>query len=231
MMLPPARVSPVTDARPCILLGAGGHARVLLALARAAGIPLRGVCDPALASQGIRAWQGTEVLGDDDILHTLPPEEVRLINGIGPVLQSRTRETIFKRLRDRGHDFPVLIHPRAWIADDVILGQGVQIMAGAIVQPGCHIGDNTVINTGSIIDHDCRIAAQVHIAPGAALCGGVTVSEGAFIGSGATVIQQIHVGAGSIVGAGTTLVRDLADNTRAISAVVRTNCLKGGNIL
>jgi len=224
-MLHQARACPLTDNRPCVLLGAGGHAKVLLALIRALTLPIRGVCDPALAQQGICTWRGIEVLGDDTALARLSPQEVRLINCLGPILQVRTRERIFTTLRAQGYDFPALVHPQAWVSEEVFLGTGVQIMAGVIIQPDSHIGDNTVVNTGARIDHDCRIGAHVHIAPGATLCGGVKVEDRAFIGSGATIIQQVAIGVDSVVGAGTTVVRDLSDNTQVIGAPIRTNRL------
>lgn len=206
---------------PLILLGAGGHAKVLLALAQEAGLVVEGVCDPALAEAGTRAWRGIPVLGGDEALAGIDPREVGLIHGIGQLVGQDTRHRLFERLRGMGFAFPTLIHPTAWVAPTTHLEQGVQIMAGAIVQPDCWIGENTIINTRASIDHDCRIGKAVHIAPGATLCGGVQVGDHTFVGSGATLIQEIQVGPSAVVGAGVTLVRDLAAQARTLGAPVR----------
>ena len=71
-----------TTARPLVLLGTGGHAQVLAALARAAGQPVLGVCDPTLAASGISRWEDLDVLGDDSALERLPPDRVALVLGI-----------------------------------------------------------------------------------------------------------------------------------------------------
>jgi sugar O-acyltransferase (sialic acid O-acetyltransferase NeuD family) len=210
-----------TDMRPLVLLGAGGHARVLAALLRAAGHQVLGVCDPKLTAAGICRWADLDVLGGDGALDQLPPERVALVLGIGQLVTGNLRERLFATWRTRGYDFPALVHPSAWIAPGVVLGDGVQVMAGVVIQPGCAIGENSIVNTRAGVDHDCRIGRDVHVAPGATLCGTVTVEDGAFIGAGATVIQGLRVGARAVVGAGVTLVQDLTPKTIIIGAANR----------
>ena len=199
----------ITQSQSLVMIGAGGHAKVLHALALAAGHSILGVCDPQLLQQGHAHWRGVPVLGGDDALEQFDPSAVGLINGIGQLVGSHTRQDIFTRLRQAGFNFPALVHPSAWVAPTAKLAQGVQVMAGAVVQPDCCIGENTIINTHASVDHDCIIGANVHMAPGATLCGGVCVHDLAFIGSGSTVIQGLIVGAGAVVGAGVTLTRNL----------------------
>lgn len=210
-----------TATRPLVLLGAGGHARVLAALARAVGHPVLGVCDPTLAASAVSRWEGLDVLGDDGALDRLPPNRTALMLGIGQLATGNLRERLYSAWRARGYDFPALIHPTAWVAPGVVLGDGVQVMAGAVIQPGCEIGANSIVNTRAGVDHDCRIGRDVHVAPGATLCGTVTVEDGAFIGAGATVIQGLRIGARSVVGAGVTLVRELAPATTVLGAANR----------
>lgn len=207
--------------RPLVLLGAGGHARVLTALARAVGYQVLGVCDPALAANAVSSWEELDVLGDDGALDRLEPDRVALMLGIGQLATGTLRERLFALWRARGYEFPALVHPAAWVAPGVMLGDGVQVMAGAVIQPGCEIGENSIVNTRAGVDHDCRIGRNVHVAPGATLCGSVTVEDDTFIGAGATVIQGVRVGKNAMVGAGVTLVRDLIQNATIIGATNR----------
>ena len=207
--------------RPLVLLGAGGHARVLAALVRAAGHPVLGVCDPTLAADGISRWADLDVLGDDGALELLPPDRVALVLGIGQLATGNLRERVYAAWRARGYDFPALVHPSAWLAPGVVLGDGVQVMAGAVIQPGCTIGENSIINTRASVDHDCVIGRNVHVAPGSTLCGSVRVDNCAFIGAGATVIQGLRVGARAVVGAGVTRVQDLTPTAIIFGAANR----------
>lgn len=168
-----------------------------------------GVCDPRLASQGETTWRGLPVLGGDEALSGIDPASVGLVNGIGQLVGSQVRRDLDERLSAAGFMFSALVHPASWVASSATLAYGVQVMAGAIIQPDSRIDRNVIINTRASVDHDCTIGQHVHIAPGATLCGGVQVGDGAFIGAGAVIIQGIRVGAGSVVGAGVTLTRDL----------------------
>ena len=195
--------------KPLVLIGAGGHAKVVLALAVARGRKIIGVCDPVLVRDGVSVWNGIPVLGDDNALSQLDCSTFELINGIGQLVGSPLRRRIFERFSGAGHHFAILIHPAAWVAPGVKLAEGVQIMAGAIIQPGVLIGENTVINTKASIDHDCIVGAHVHVAPGATLCGNVELEQDVFVGAGAVLIQGLCVGHDAIVGAGVTLTRNL----------------------
>ncbi len=205
---------------PVVLLGAGGHGKVLLALLHALGREIRGVCDPQLAGK-VESWNGVPVLGGDEVLDSLDPHDVGLVNGIGQVVGSSRRAQVFASLKARGFGFPVLVHPSAWVAPDVNLGEGVQVMAGAIVQPGVTIEANSVVNSRASIDHDCIIGPDVHVAPGAVLCGGVRLAAGVFVGAGATIVQGLSIGEKAVVGAGATVVRDLSGGDLIIGSPAR----------
>lgn len=194
--------------QPLILLGAGGHAKVLLSAARAANMNVTGVCDPVLAKQGLSHWRGLPVIGNDDELSRYNPESVALINGVGHLPRSCNRQSLFERFKEMGFSFPPIKHPTAWLDASVQISEGVQIMAGVIVQADSLIGPNSIINTGAHVDHDCAIGAHVHIAPGATLCGNVAVKNQAFIGAGATLIQGITISEKTIIGAGITVTHD-----------------------
>lgn len=208
--------------RPIILLGAGGHAKVLLSLLKLLNYPVMGVCAPELVESGITCWRGVRVLGDDSCIRNYTPQEVALVNGIGQGVASSARSQIFKNFKNSGYFFPCLVHPAAYLDPTANLGEGVQIMAGAIIQPDVTIGANSIINTGASIDHDCSLSMDVHIAPGAILCGNIIIEESVFIGSGAVLGQGLKIGKGSVIGAGVSLVRDLPDNSKVYPAATRT---------
>lgn len=195
--------------QPLILLGAGGHAKVVLSVALLARFEVVGVCDPLLEQQGITKWRGIPVLGGDDRLSQLDCRHYGLLNGVGQLPDRNLRQMVYLKAKKLGFYFPVILHPQAWVDGSAQLAEGAQVMAGAMIQPDCLVGENTIINTRSSIDHDCHIGNHVHVAPGATLCGTVTVQDGAFIGAGATIIQGLTIPSGSLVRAGSVLIRDL----------------------
>ncbi|MGE5607178.1 MAG: acetyltransferase [Bacteroidota bacterium] len=191
---------------PVIVLGAGGHAKVLIDILRLRNISILGVvCPKSNDEYGLNIpW-----LGEDEILVNYLNQSIRLVNGIGSVKATLKRREIFEKYKKLGFNFSSVIHPSAVIAADVKLGEGVQIMAGAVLQTGSQIGENTIINTKVSVDHDCIIGAHVHLSPGVTLSGNVYIGNGTHVGTGANIIQGIKIGEGSLVGAGGLVIRDV----------------------
>ena len=206
------------DALPIIVLGAGGHAKVLVDALRLRHANIIGLVTPDTGSLSI---YGLPMLGTDHVVDSYPAPSVRLVNGIGSILQPVKRREVFERFKAKGYLFESVIHPSAIIARDVELGEGVQIMAGAVIQAGSRIGANSIVNTRVAVDHDCRIGAHVHLAPGVTLCGNVGVEETVHVGSGATVIQGIKIGYDAMVGAGALVIRDVPARARVAGVPAR----------
>jgi UDP-perosamine 4-acetyltransferase len=191
-----------------IVVGAGGHARVVIDALQRAGTEILFATDADPAKHG-QTMLGVRVAGGDEAIAAQVPGRVQLALGVGTVGHDRGRRAVAERLAALGHEFATVVHPSAVVASDVRVLEGAQIMAGAVVQTGTQIGRHAIINTGACVDHDCRVGDHAHVAPGATLSGGVDVGDGAFVGAGACVIQSVRVGAGSVVAAGAVVVRDV----------------------
>jgi len=201
--------------RPLIIIGAGGHAKVVLDTALSLGYEVLGLADANTETHG-NSILDTSVAGDDEWVETYLPETVMLGNGIGSIDDTEARQRIYSGFRAKGYKFATLVHPSAMIGRDVELGNGTVVMAGAVIQPGCRIGDNVIINTGARVDHDSRVGDHSHIAPGAVLSGSVQIGENAHIGTGATIVQSITIGDDSLVAAGAVVVKNAPRNSKII---------------
>ena len=193
---------------PILIIGAGGHGRVVADTLRAAGRFILGFLDASPAAAG-RLIDGLKVLGGDDLLGAFVPASVRLANGVGSVTAVDVRRRIYEEMVAAGYTFDVVRHPSAVISLSAVLGAGVQVMAGAILQPGVTLGDNTIVNTGVLVDHDCCIGRHCHLAPGAVLSGGVAVGDGCHIGTAAAVRQGVRIGDAAFIAAGAMIVNDV----------------------
>lgn len=195
---------------PVVVLGAGGHAKVVVDALLASGVRVVACLDRAP-----ERWEtsvlGVPVVGGDDRLPSLGGTDLLLANGVGSVGGVAARRDVFERFKRSGYTFVTVRHPSAIVGADVQLGEGVQLMAGSVVQPGCALGADTIVNTAASVDHDCRLGAHVHVAPGATLAGEVTVEEGTHIGLGASVRQCVRIGRNCVVAAGAVVIDDVAD--------------------
>lgn len=196
------------------VIGAGGHAKVVLATALAQGWSRDAVhlVDDSPAAQG-RVLLGQMVEGTSAPVLSDPGALAVLAIGANA---ARARLAAQARCR-----FATLVHPAATVHESVRLGAGTVVFAGAVIQPDATLGEHVILNTGASIDHDCHIGDVVHLAPGTRLAGGVRIGAGSFVGIGAVVLPGVGLGRDVTVGAGAAVIRDLPDGVTAVGVPAR----------
>lgn len=192
--------------RPLMIVGYGGHGRVVADIAKASGVPVGGILDddPAAAGADLRIGGSTR----SEI-----PRHVATHRYVVAIGATATRREFAEMILAAGGELATLIHPTAIIAPDVTIGVGTVVMAGAIVNIGTRIGQFAVVNTGAILDHDNTVEDNVHISPGCSLAGTVTCRRDVFIGTGASIIPHVVIGEGAIVAAGATVTKPVRPYT------------------
>lgn len=200
--------------RPVVLLGGGGHARVLADCLALCGRAALGFTanepHPDLAP-------GVTWLGGDDILAAHAPTDVELVNAIGSTRDTTRRRELHDAFSSKSYAFATVIHPAAVVARlGTQIAAGCQILAGAVVGPHARLAENVLVNTRAVVEHDCVVGAHSHIASGAILCGGCKIGEGVHVGAGATVIQGVTLGDGVVVAAGAVVTRDVSAHTLVV---------------
>ncbi|PAQ13673.1 sugar acetyltransferase [Bacillaceae bacterium SAOS 7] len=195
------------EKRPIIIVGNGGHAKVLTEILLLNNENIIGFTTPKKEENPF----GLKYLGDDSIIFNHSPSDILLVNGIGSTYSTAVRKIIYQTFSSAGYMFAQVIHPSALVSAYSCLGEGVQIMARAVIQPFAQIADNTIVNTVASIDHDCVIGAHCHIAPGSILSGTVQVGHETHIGTGTTIIQGVKIGSQVLIGAGSLVLKDIED--------------------
>ncbi len=191
-----------------IVIGGGGHARVLIDCLKLLNLPIIG-CVDARKNSGDIVLDNINIIGDDTILDNYNPSDVLLVNGIGSVKDTKLRTDIYKKFKEKGFNFASLIHPAAFVSSYAQIKEGSVILAGAIICTNTYIGENVIINTKASIDHDCSIGSHSHIAPGVTLSGGVNVGMGSHLGTGSCIIQNCTIAEKILVGAGEVIKQDI----------------------
>lgn len=198
-----------------IILGAGGHGKVVLDILLAAGEhTVVGFLDADRSLAGSTVCD-VPVLGPMNLLPKLKQQR-KITGGIIAIGDNRIRRSCAAVFEEHGVELIRAIHPSATISPTAVLGQNVVVAAGAIVCVDARIGDSAIINTSAVIDHEAEIGQAAHIAPGALIAGRVQIGAGAFVGLGAKIIQCLRVGEDSTVGAGAVVIRDIPANSTAV---------------
>ena len=185
-----------------IIIGAGGHGKVIADIVLSSGQNLLGFLDDGKAGQ---TCAGFPVLGKHEDYVNYPHAEFVIAVGNAAVRQRIAEEM-------SGVRWHTAIHPTAVISRlDVTIGEGTVVMANAVINPGASIGRHCIVNTAAVVEHDNKIEDYVHISVGAKLAGTVTLGKSTWVGIGATVSNNTTICGGCMIGAGAVVVKDILE--------------------
>jgi sugar O-acyltransferase (sialic acid O-acetyltransferase NeuD family) len=204
-----------------IIIGAGGHGKVVLDILREAGEhrPI-GFLDADASLVGTQIG-GLPVLGPVNQVHKLKQQH-KAAGAIIAIGDNRVRASYASLVQEQGLELINAIHPRATVSRSATIGRNVVICAHAVVCAEAKVGDSCIINTGAIVDHECEIEPAAHICPGVALAGRVRVGKQAFVGTGARVIPCLRIGDNATIGAGAVVIRDVPARITVVGVPART---------
>jgi sugar O-acyltransferase (sialic acid O-acetyltransferase NeuD family) len=193
-----------------VILGAGGHGRALIELARdLPGIELAGLVD---AAPHAREMLGLPILGDEQALPGLLAAGTRL--ACVAIGDAAARLAAAARLEALGFTLQPLVHPSAILARSARIGPGAVVLPRAVLGALAEVGRLAIVNTGAILEHDTVVGEAAHIGPGAVLAGGVRVGARSLVGAGAACRPHATIGADAVVGTGAAVIADIPDGAR-----------------
>lgn len=192
-----------------ILIGAGGHSRVVIDSFKAKndGEEINGVIDINYeTNKENELILGVPVIGGLGMIKEMIEDELELFCSIG---DNNLRSQIFRRLKQDGHRFISIIHPTAVISKSAEIQEGVYVGAMCNIGPKAKIGRCAIVNTGANVEHESVIGDFAQIAPAAVVCGRANIGSSSFIGANATVLEKLSIGNNCVVGAGSVLIRSV----------------------
>ena len=193
--------------KPLIIIGAGGHGRVVVEAARAAGEVIeRVISEVKLSEDALQAQRGR--LFQPDLI-----QNHRFVIAIG---NQQTRRQLAQRILCEGGELATVVHPAAWVSPSARVGAGTVVIGAAIVNANASLGGFSILNTSCSVDHDCTLADGTQICPGARLAGGVSCGDDVFVGTGAVVLPGLTLGEGVTVGAGAVVLSDVAPHLTVV---------------
>ena len=185
-----------------VLIGGGGHAKVVIDCIRACGDIAVGILDDGISV-------GTEILGVPVIGRIAQYPQYTGHSFLIAIGNNAVRRRIAETVKVKWH---TLVHPLAFVSPHASIGEGSVVFPHAVVNAGASVGAHCILNTGSITEHDNRLADFVHISPRTALGGSVSVGAETHIGIGAVVRNNIDICGGCVIGAGAVVVKNITES-------------------
>lgn len=169
-----------------IIIGAGGHGRVVADTVKRGGVyeQIAFLDDVAPA----KSFPYTYLGKIEEFTQYADTYDVFVAIG-----NNQIRRKITEKLKKNSAKFATIIDPSAIIGSDVSAGAGSVILSRAVVNTGSRIGEGVIINTASVLDHDCKVGDFCHIAVGGCLGGAVHVGDNTWIDAGVAVKTHVHI--------------------------------------
>lgn len=175
--------------RSLLILGAGGHGKVVLDVAESMK------CYETIHFLDDGKEVGEEVLGHKVVgkiseCHLHSKDYTDAIVALG---SNEIRLELTKKLKDLGYHVPTLVHPTSVVSQYADIKEGTVIMPQSVINADAKIGKACIINTGAIVEHDCIVGDGSHIAYRAVLGGGAKVGCEVLVDIGAMVGRNIEI--------------------------------------
>ena len=194
-----------------IIVGAGGHAKTCLEVAESSKkFKIIGFIDNKMKFDEI--FSKLKIFNDRS-LNTILKITKNIHIGVGQIKSAKLRIKLFKKYKNKGFCFPVLIHADAYVSKYSSVGEGTLVGINCIINANCKIGCNTIINNKSLIEHDTTIGDNCHISTGTIINGNCTVGDNTFIGSGSIIHNNISIGKNCVVASGSIIKKNLKAGT------------------
>ncbi|MCL0032929.1 acetyltransferase [Peptococcaceae bacterium] len=199
-----------------LIVGAGGHGRVVLDTALEIGKWEKiAFLDDYKTDSNI---YGCAVIGKLNQAKEFLNEYSDVVVAFG---DNFMRVQLLKCFMELGFNLPVVKHPQAFISKNAEVESGTVIFAQAVVNVGAKVGFGCIINSASVVEHDCILGDGVHLSPGVRLGGEVRIGKYSWIGIGASVIHRIAIGESVIIGGGAAVISDVEDYVTAVGVPAR----------
>lgn len=199
-----------------LIVGGGGHCKVIIEVFRAMGREPAGILDPHTKESHVL---GVAVLGGDDQIERL--FEMGYRHAHVAIGLNSLRRRLGTKLKHLGFELARALHPSAIVSPSAEVDEGVAVLPNAVIHTNAHVSGLAIINTGAIVEHDCFIGVAAHVAPRSVMGGGVVIEDEVLFGIGAVARPLCRVGARAIVGAGAVVIGAVEPDSVVVGAPAR----------
>lgn len=164
--------------RKLLIIGAGGHGKVVAEVAQDCGYEEIAFLDD----------NSPDAIGKTDEIECFVEQYKEAFIGIG---NNELRQNMLKRLKQAGYHIPMLVHPTAYVSKTAKIGAGTVVEPKAIVNTETVIGMGCIISVGAIVDHNVVLKDCVHVNAGAIVNAGAVVENRQKLESGEVILGYV----------------------------------------
>lgn len=158
-----------------------------------------------------KEFYGLPVLDIEEATIKYPPSNYRGFVAASSTKLNRVRKNLYLRVKALGYEMVSYISSKAFVWQNVKLGDNCFILEDNTLQPFTEVGDNVVMWSGNHLGHRSVIKDHCFIASHCVISGFCEIGAHTFMGVNATLENDVKIGEDNFIGAG-ALIRKNTDN-------------------
>lgn len=154
---------------------------------------------------------GKPVIPFEEVEEKFPTDEYVMHIALTYSKLNRIREQKYIQAKKKGYELVNYISSKAFVWQNVEMGDNVFIFEDNTIQPFVKIGSNNVFWSGNHIGHHSVIADHSFISSHVVISGFCEIGNNCFLGVNSTIGNNVRVGKDCLIGASATLVKSCGD--------------------
>lgn len=154
---------------------------------------------------------GIPVVAYEDMLTLYDPKEYAFFAAPVYTQLNRLRERFYLQCKEWGYEPLTYISPRAFVWENVQIGENTFVFENNTVQYNAKLGNNVILWSGNHIGHSAIIEDNCFISSQVVVSGYTKIGANSFLGVNSTLGNNIELPKDSILAAGAVLTKTLND--------------------
>jgi len=159
-----------------------------------------------------QSYKNLPIVDFEDIHSSFSPKNHFIYVAISFNQFNRLRTRFYNASKDRGYSIASYISSKAFVWQNVVIGENCFIFENNTVQPFVNVGNNVTLWSGNHIGHHSKISDNCFISSEVVVSGFCEVGKNCFIGVNSTIADNVKIGEDNWIGPGLTILKDTENN-------------------
>ncbi len=157
-------------------------------------------------------FNGLPLISLDEVVVRFNVNEYHVFVAMGSGHLNRDRASVYGRMKELGYKFASYVSSRAFVWQNVEIGENCLVLEHNTVQPFTKIGNNVVLWSGNHIGHRTVIEDHCFITSHVVISGFCRIGAYSFIGVNAAFADNLEIGQNNFIAMGAVISKNTDDN-------------------
>lgn len=152
------------------------------------------------------------IINLEELEKKYPPTNYYAFVAISSGKLNRDRIKIYNLVKNKGYTLASYVSSRAFVWQNVQIGDNCFILENNTLQPFVEIGNNVTLFGGNFIGHSSKVCNNCFLSLHVVVAGFCTIGNNSFLGVNSSIADTVNVAKDNFIGMGTIINKDTEEN-------------------